>query len=140
MLKATILVEPQAKGRPRGFLNKRTGHVQFYTPNDTRKAEAAIRATLSQVMSQDTNDKFLNRETPLRLEVTFFLSRPASLPKRFTLPVKKPDWDNLGKTLTDALEKYIYENDSQITTAVVQKRYGQPPRIELTLEVDHAQD
>ena len=130
-LKATILVEPEPKGRARGFVNKRTGRLQFYTPNKTVKTEAAIRAALV-----DTLCGF-EREIPVYLEATFYLSRPASAPKRITMPAKKPDIDNLMKTLTDALEKFCYANDSQITTALIKKRFGNPPRIELTLKEDN---
>lgn len=38
--------------------------------------------------------------------------------------------------MTDALEKYIYYNDSQIVTVLVRKRFcldGQVPRIELKI-------
>jgi Holliday junction resolvase RusA-like endonuclease len=106
--------------------------VQFYTPKDTVRAEAAIRAALLQVMDGNLYDK----ECPLHLEATFFLLRPSSLPKRIQLPVKKPDFDNLIKTLTDALEKFVYANDSQITSANIRKRFGSPPRIELFLKED----
>ena len=130
-LKATILVEPEPKGRVRGFVNKKSGRLQFYTPNKTVKTEAAIRAALV--------DKgyFFEKGIPLYLEATFYLSRPATAPRRITMPAKKPDIDNLMKTLTDALEKFCYANDSQITTAHLLKRYGFPPRIELFIKEDN---
>ena len=75
-------------------------------------------------------------DVPLRIEATFYRERPKHLPKRITMPVTRPDYDNYAKLLTDALEKYIYKNDSQICTALIKKRFGDPPRIELTIEVD----
>jgi len=131
--KATILVEPEPKGRPRGFINRKSGRVQFYTPGKTVKTEAAIRAALV------GKECFFEQGIPLYLEVTFYLSRPTSAPKRVTMPAKKPDIDNLMKNLTDALEKFVYANDSQITTALIKKRFGQPPRIELKLGVDNVE-
>jgi len=52
------------------------------------------------------------------------------------MPVSRPDYDNYAKLLTDALEKFVYKNDSQITRAIIKKRFGSPPRIELTIEED----
>lgn len=36
----------------------------------------------------------------------------------------KPDFDNLTKAVTDAIEGIIYENDSQIDEAYIQKMYN----------------
>ncbi len=130
-LKTTILIEPEPKGRARGFINKKSGRVQFYSPGKTVKTESAIRAALI------GKDCFFEQGIPLYLEVTFYLSRPASAPKKITMPAKKPDIDNLMKTLTDALEKFCYANDSQITTALIKKKFGSPPRIELLLKEDN---
>ncbi|MBA7577412.1 hypothetical protein ES708_19264 [subsurface metagenome] len=52
------------------------------------------------------------------------------------MPVARPDYDNYAKLLTDALEKFVYKNDSQICTALIKKRFGSPPRIELAIEED----
>lgn len=86
----------------------------------------------TQVMAIGTFDDGI----PLRLEATFYRERPKFLPKRVTMPVSRPDYDNYAKLLTDALEKFIYKNDSQITTAVIRKRFGSPPRIELKIDID----
>lgn len=130
-IETTIFVEPTAKARPRSAIV--AGRVHTYTPKKTRNAEAMIEAMIrSQVMEIGSFDEGV----PLRLEVTFYRVRPKHLPKRVTMPVSRPDYDNYAKLLTDALEKFVYKNDSQITTALVRKRFGDPPRIELTLEVD----
>ena len=130
-IETTIYVEPTAKLRPRSRIVGH--HVQTYTPAKTRNAEAMIQAMIrSQVMEIGSFEEGV----PLRLEVTFYRVRPKHLPKRVTLPVSRPDYDNYAKLLTDALEKFVYKNDSQITTALIRKRFGDPPRIELKLECD----
>jgi len=48
-------------------------------------------------------------------------------------PEKKPDVDNLLKTVMDALEKLAYNNDSQIVKAVIEKDYSERPRLEITI-------
>ena len=49
------------------------------------------------------------------------------------LPVKKPDCDNIAKAILDALNGLAYEDDSQIVSAVILKRYGFPARVEVML-------
>jgi len=130
-LEATILLEPVPKGRPKAT-RLPNGKVLVYTPAKTRQAEAAIRAALSEFCF----DGVVDRGVPLYMEVTFYRPRPKALPKRVTMPVQKPDLDNYWKTLLDALEKFVYEVDSQITSAYIKKRFGSPPCIELTIRVD----
>jgi len=40
----------------------------------------------------------------------------------------RPDWDNLGKLISDALNGIVYKDDCQIADGRVAKRYGQPER------------
>jgi len=119
-----IYVEPIPKGRPRATIQG--GHVFIYTPKKTVVAENMIRQAL-------LGEGAFGEGIPLRLEATFFRQRPKSLPKRVTLPVTKPDLSNYLKTLEDALEKFVYRDDSQIVDLHVKKRFGSPPRIELTI-------
>lgn len=130
-IKTTIYVEPVPKGRPR--MTVRHGRAIVYQPAKTRNAQMMIEAMIrTQVMEFGAFDEGV----ALRLKATFYRERPKSLPKRVTMPVSRPDYDNYAKLLTDALEKFVYKNDSQICTALIKKRFGSPPRIELIIEVD----
>ena len=62
--------------------------------------------------------------------------QPKHVPKRVTMPTTKSNLDNYTKLLTNALQKFVYANDSQNTTMVVRKRFGVPPRIELVSRED----
>ena len=48
-------------------------------------------------------------------------------------PITTPDWDNLGKTYSDMVQKHLLLNDSLITDGSVSKRYSLKPRIEITI-------
>lgn len=48
-------------------------------------------------------------------------------------PTKKPDWDNIGKIVTDALNKIAYRDDSQVVACRVEKWYGPIPEVIVTL-------
>jgi Holliday junction resolvase RusA-like endonuclease len=62
-----------------------------------------------------------------------------STPKKVKIPTTKPDWDNSAKLVCDALEEYLYYNDSHLSDVRVRKRFGNPPRIEFTIEEDTIQ-
>jgi Holliday junction resolvase RusA-like endonuclease len=125
-IETTIYVEPVGKARPRTIT--RGGKTWSYTPRGTAHTETLIRESVLRL------GQFFEAGTPLRLEATFYRVRPKSLPKKVRFPATRPDWDNYGKLLTDALQKFIYPNDSQIVDAVIAKRFGSPPRIELKIE------
>lgn len=120
-------MEPVAKGRPR--VVTKGGKTFAYTPGKTVHAENMIRYALKDKGCFDAG-------MPLRLEAIFYRIRPKSSSKKVKLPVTSPDLDNYIKLITDALEKFAYANDSQITTMLVRKRFGNPPRIEIKLEED----
>ncbi|MBA7608343.1 hypothetical protein ES703_15520 [subsurface metagenome] len=132
-IKVTILVEPTPKARPRH--TTRGSRVITYTPEKTRVAEARIQTRIQDALLE--KGIWFSEGMPIRMEATFYRLKPKSTPKRVKLPVTSPDLDNYTKLLTDALEKYVYNNDGQITTMFVRKRYSSPPRIELTLEDDN---
>lgn len=130
-IQVIILVEPTPKARPRH--TAKSGRVITYTPEKTRMAEARIQSKIQDtVMDKGT----FGEGVPIRMEAIFYRLRPKSSSKKVKMPVKRPDLDNYFKLVTDALEKYAYQDDSQITTVVMRKRFGSPPRIELTLEDD----
>ena len=133
-MKAIIYVEPHAKGRPR--MTSIGGHAVAYTPKNTRIAESDIKAAIRDELKR--RERF-GEGVPLVLYATFYRARPKTLKKSVKLPVQRPDLDNYLKTLLDALNKYAYVDDSQITQFVVNKRFapeGTPPRIEFILEVE----
>lgn len=128
-IQVTIPVTPAPKLRPRAMVT-RTGKVHVYTPKKTAHAEAVIRSIVAK------SRKCFPRDEAVRLEATFYLTRPGSIPRKRKLPVVRPDLDNYWKSLTDALQGLAYEDDAQITSATLRKRYGSPARIELTLDSD----
>jgi Holliday junction resolvase RusA-like endonuclease len=131
-LEAVIFVEPVAKGRARVAVVN--GHAHGYTPKKTANAEALIIASIRQQVGQD--GVVFEAGVALRLDATFYRVRPKHLPKRVTMPVSKPDCDNYGKLLLDALNHFAFQDDSQVTTLVLRKRFAGPeqqPRIELRI-------
>lgn len=112
-----------AKARPRV-----TAHG-CYTPRSTREYEAKIRAAY---LSACAGDRFA-QGTPVALKVLVVKAPPQSATKKRRaamlaseiLPTMRPDWDNYGKIVSDALNGVAWEDDSQVVNAQVFKCYGE---------------
>lgn len=123
----TLAGEPRGKGRPR-FV-RASGRT--FTPPETRSYEAALRYAAQDVMAERTL-----LDGPLKVAVWAFLGIPASWSRKRSAaalagreaPTKKPDADNLIKTL-DALNGVVWRDDAQIVTAFIEKRWSDRPRL-----------
>ncbi|MGH7919963.1 MAG: RusA family crossover junction endodeoxyribonuclease [Candidatus Dormibacteraceae bacterium] len=105
---------PVAKARPRFA----AGHA--YTPTKTRHQEWEIRQAW---MARHGDRPAMG---PLRVEVIALLQMPKAVPKRdraTVLPMKRPDADNLAKTVLDGLKGVAWRDDAQIVDLRVRKAY-----------------
>jgi Holliday junction resolvase RusA-like endonuclease len=81
-------------------------------------------------------------EGPLRLSLLFLLPRPKRMIwKAKPMPREwmsaKPDFDNISKAFSDAMNGIVWVDDSQICSAVVQKMYaagGESPGVVVEIE------
>lgn len=73
---------------------------------------------------------------PVRITATFWLPKPASLPKWRWLPWGADDLDKLVRAVGDALTGVIYVDDRRITDWNVRKRFAidRAPGVELVIE------
>ena len=53
--------------------------------------------------------------------------------KHLIRPVVKPDFDNIGKIVCDALNGIAYYDDAQVVDAQVRKFYDDAPRVVVTI-------
>lgn len=63
---------------------------------------------------------------PVEVVLRFYLPRPASLPKKVTRHVKRPDVDKLARAALDALTGVFFKDDSQVVCLVADKSYADP--------------
>ena len=79
-------------------------------------------------------------EGALHIILQFTFAIPKSWPKIKRLHggivghTSKPDWDNLSKSVTDACIGIVYNDDSQIVRASVEKRYGDKEGVRVVVE------
>jgi len=131
-----IFMEPVAKGRAR--LAVVAGHAKAYTPKKTVNAEAQVIAQIRNEIGP--HGIMFDAGVPLSLSATFYIARPKSAPKRVTMPTTRPDADNLGKMLLDALNGFAFHDDAQLTSVLFRKRFclsWQVPRIEFRIKEEN---
>jgi Holliday junction resolvase RusA-like endonuclease len=110
-----VAMEPVAKGRPRV-----TGKGFSYTPTKTVKAEHRIQQQVANAWPQPVI------EGPLAVSIVVQLLKPKSAPKnRPVWPIVRPDADNYGKLVLDALNGILWRDDSQVVDLRIQKVYAE---------------
>ena len=129
-----IIGEPQGKGRPR--FSTRGGFVKTYTPEKTASYENFVKVC------------YLNKYKGKKLdgeiiaEIIAYFSIPKSLSKKKRSeaiegkikPTKKPDTDNIAKTILDSLNGIAFEDDKQVVALLVKKLYGEEAKVVVTLK------
>ncbi len=131
MIKLIIPGPPCAKQRPR---MTKQGHT--YTPKETINAETLIK----QLYITEHFNKQLNGALELSVFAYFPIPKSANKKQREAMlkgdirPTKKPDWDNVGKLVSDALNGLAYHDDSSIVAAHVYKWYSDKPRVEVEIQ------
>lgn len=136
-LQFTIPCAPVAQPRQRHRVVQTAAGRTFaanYTP--TRDPVNAFKATTQLKLAEIYQGPPL--VVPVKLEALFLFPRPKSLKKvGRQWHGKKPDAENCGKALLDALEGQLLANDSLAADVRFVKRYaaaGEQPRVEVTLE------
>lgn len=115
----TIIGNPIPKERPRH--NAKTGIT--YTPAKTKNAE------------RDIGIAYINQDGtlysgPVTVELKFYLRKPKK--PLHEEPLKRPDMDNLIKTVLDGLNGIAYEDDKQIIKISAEKHWADDePRTEI---------
>lgn len=114
--------EPVSKGRPRFTKDGPT-----YTPAKTRNWETAAKYIAQMKMGRRKP-----LAGPIRVDIRMVFAPSRSWPawkrdyalKGFIAHTKKPDADNVQKAVKDAMNKIVYEDDSQITFGEFTKAFG----------------
>ena len=126
-----IMGDPVAKARPR--FTGRGGSSRAYTPKKTTDYENRVENAfaLKQVEWELLNGIKWPLDWTYKLTILASFRIPESYPKWRKDLIKegrikmttKPDWDNIGKIVSDALNGVAYLDDGQVAGASVQKQY-----------------
>lgn len=115
-------IEPLPKERPR-FTN-RGGFARAYTSSKTRNFEASI-ARMAKAQLQ-----FQKPITDLIVVSVFF---EFMRPKKTVLMTPKKDLDNLCKSIFDALNGILYNDDTQIIELMARKTWSDKNKITVVI-------
>jgi len=126
----TVPIKPIGKARPRVTRNGR----QTYTPIKTAQAEKIIRLFAASAGVRPI-------EGPVSLKVDCLFEPPRSWSKKRHREaiegacnhIRKPDADNVGKLVSDALTGIAYKDDAQVAELVIRKAYDVENRIEIQI-------
>lgn len=130
MKQLTIDGVPVAKGRPR------LGRYGTYTPKKTQEYEEYVKMCwVAKYGSIQPS------EQSLEVNIVFYLPIPKSVNKKQRAEMldgrikhtKKPDIDNLIKSVLDALNGIAYSDDSKIIKVAAEKQYSEKPRTEIQI-------
>lgn len=80
--------------------------------------------------------------TPCKLMVDAYFPIPSGMNRfekilaelKLIRPISKPDWDNVGKTYSDMIQKSLLMEDSTIIEGTTRKYYSSRPRVEVNLK------
>lgn len=121
-------------GKPQGKARARTvnikGMTRSFTPENTVIYENLIRSVFLQ--SHGKASMLIPDKEPVGIYINAYFAIPKSTSKKkaelmrkdIILPTKKPDADNIGKIVADALNGIAYHDDSQVVDLHVVKRYS----------------
>lgn len=134
--------KPYGQKRPRAV--SRGGFITMYSPKEnTEYAQHVVNAYFK--ACRDTGIKKTIEHTTYgknALEVTIWASflKPKLTKKREALNLlednvvtKKPDTDNIAKSVLDALNKIAYDDDSQVVSLHVYKLYEEVEGVKVTI-------
>lgn len=121
------------KGRPR--LNSYTGVV--YTPTRTKDYE-----TLVEQYFLLKYPRFKPLEGRIKVNIIAYFSIPKTTKKseinemleNNISPTKKPDIDNIVKSILDSMNKFAFKDDNQITKLEVEKKYALEDKVYVKIE------
>lgn len=142
-----IPIEPQPWQRPktRVILKKGTEKskkgvmVTHYNSTKLKNYENLI----ADAYKTCPKSQYFDREQPLKVAIIFSMPIPQSYSKKrrewilkgFEQHTKRPDADNLGKAVIDALNGVAWADDSQIVQLTLRKEYAATePQIWLSIQ------
>lgn len=122
----------RGKGRPR--VNSYTGMI--YTPTTTKDYECLVEQYFLLKYP-----KFRVLENRIEVNIIAYFPIPKNTKKsdiedmlnQQISPTKKPDIDNIVKIILDAMNKFAFKDDNQITKLCIEKRYGVEEKVEIKI-------
>lgn len=125
---------PQGKGRPR--FSRAGTRVRAYTPEKTVAYESLVK------QSYEKSCRGILLSGPIKATITAYFPVPKRTSKKIGVRMidkeikhtKKPDVDNIIKSVLDSLNGIAYDDDKQVFEIHAVKYYGLVPRVHVVLK------
>lgn len=129
-MKFEVIGTPVAKGRPR------LSRYGTYTPAKTVNYENLVKISYLNQCDDKLTGKAIKMEIwaifePTKTEKKSKKKYQSLLGKPY---IKKPDNDNIAKSICDALNEIAYDDDSNISELIVHKLYGEQAKAIIEIE------
>ena len=131
-----VLGEPIPQGSLKAFTPKGWKRPILTSDNKrTKPWKQEVKQMAMEAMAQMV-PRVIRFEKPkaIGIECRFYFQRPKSTKKAIVDKVTKPDIDKLARAILDALTGIVFEDDSQVTTLVCWKGFGDP-RVVIQVDV-----
>ena len=128
----SVLGEPRGKARHRTTKNGYT-----YTPKEQIQYENLVKVSFQEAYPEWVpTDKEV-----VHVDMTAYFTMPKSFSAKkrelaemeLLNPTKKPDVDNIVKSILDSLNNIAYLDDKQVTSCYIEKRYSDKPRVDVEI-------
>lgn len=137
----TFTIDGEVVGKMRPKATAFGGHARVYTPAKQINNENWIRMEYLRQAKEKEFNGFGDK--PLRIEIYLHLHVPKSLSKKKheealsgkLMATKKPDLDNIEKTILDALNNVAFDDDRQVVSLHAAKDYGNRDYTQVTMTV-----
>lgn len=126
--------EPFGKKRPRAV--SRGGFARVHNDPENERYELKVINAFQSKYGKSV-ETYFGKDDYLEAEIVSYYSIPKSFSKskrekalglvNLIRPTKKPDLDNIAKSVLDALNNIVYTDDSQIVKLVISKWYAETP-------------
>ena len=139
----SFLVDGDVMGMPRPRSTVVNGHVRVYETKKSTEHKAYIRMAYKLAIGKLNPSLPQPREgTGYRVRILLSRMPPKSFSKKkaaraldgLIQPTTKPDLDNVAKTVLDALNGVVWQDDSEITSLTVMKTYGERSYAKVSIE------
>lgn len=127
---------PVGKGRPRAARDQ-AGNIRMYTPKTTHIFETevanAYKAAYPNFIFEESDVLAADILIKIPLLKSFTKKQKQQALSGELLPAKKPDIDNILKSIFDSLNSVCYPDDNQITAVNARKIYSEEPGLDITI-------
>lgn len=140
-IRFTVYARPEPQGSVRGFVYQgqfdKKPRAIITTNNKKLKPyrQELTHTVMAALQEAEIVSPMAGKHIPVGVVLDFYLERPASIPKKRTCVVVKPDLDKLVRSSLDALTGTAFLDDAQVVRLVARKHYGVPERAEISVIV-----